>query len=195
MHNHSVLSDSANPLGSSVHWDFPGKNTGVGCHALLQGIFPIQESNGGLLLWRQILHHLNHQGSPRILAWVAYPFSRGSSWPSNQTGVSYIAGELDEGGQNVRIVIRQISTEDITYNMIKIINTVVLFMLYMKVMIANPESSPHKEKSLFSFSFLSIWDDRYSLSLLWYSFHDVCKSNHYAIHLKLIKCYMSVISQ
>ena len=58
--------------------------------------------------------------------------------------------------QNVRIVIRQISTEDITYNMIKIINTVVLFMLYMKVMIANPESSPHKEKSLFSFSFLSI---------------------------------------
>ena len=72
------------PTGSSVHWDFPGKNTGVGCHALLQGTFPIQESNGGLLLWRQILHHLNHQGSPRILAWVAYPFSRGSSQPRNQ---------------------------------------------------------------------------------------------------------------
>ena len=30
------------PLGSSVHGDSPGKNTGVGCHALLQGIFPIQ---------------------------------------------------------------------------------------------------------------------------------------------------------
>ena len=35
--------------GSSVHGDSPGKNTGVGCHALLQGIFPIQESNQSLL--------------------------------------------------------------------------------------------------------------------------------------------------
>ena len=34
--------------GSSVHGDSPGKNTGVGCHALLQGIFPTQESNPGL---------------------------------------------------------------------------------------------------------------------------------------------------
>ena len=33
------------PPGSSVHGDSPGKNTGVGCHALLQGIFPIQGSN------------------------------------------------------------------------------------------------------------------------------------------------------
>ena len=31
--------------GSSVHGDSPGKNTGVGCHALLQGIFPTQGSN------------------------------------------------------------------------------------------------------------------------------------------------------
>ena len=37
------------PLDSSVHRDFPGKNTGVGCHALLQGIFPIQGSNLRLL--------------------------------------------------------------------------------------------------------------------------------------------------
>ena len=29
-------------LGSSIHWDFPGKNTGVGCPAFFQGIFPIQ---------------------------------------------------------------------------------------------------------------------------------------------------------
>ena len=36
--------------GSSVHGDSSGKNTGVGCHALLQGIFPTQESNPGLLL-------------------------------------------------------------------------------------------------------------------------------------------------
>ena len=33
------------PLGSSVHGDSPGKNTGVGCHALLQGIFPTQDQN------------------------------------------------------------------------------------------------------------------------------------------------------
>ena len=33
------------PPGSSVHGDFSSKNTGVGCHALLQGIFPTQGSN------------------------------------------------------------------------------------------------------------------------------------------------------
>ena len=52
--NHSVMSDClCNPVdhgppGSSVHGDSPGKNTGVGCHALLQGIFPTQGSNPGL---------------------------------------------------------------------------------------------------------------------------------------------------
>ena len=63
------------PLGSSVHGDSPGKNTGVGGHALLWGIFPTQGWNPGLLHCRQILYHLSHQGSPRILEWVAYPFS------------------------------------------------------------------------------------------------------------------------
>ena len=77
---------------SSVHGDSPGKNTGVGCHALLQGIFPTQGSNPGFLHCRWILYHLSHQGSPRILEWVAYPFSRGTSQPRNQTGVSSIAG-------------------------------------------------------------------------------------------------------
>ena len=42
-------------------WDSPGKTTGVGCHFLLQGIFPIQGSNLGLLHCRQILYHLSHQ--------------------------------------------------------------------------------------------------------------------------------------
>ena len=41
---------------------------------------------------RQILYHLNHQGSSRILEWVAYPLSRGTSWPRNRIGVSCIAG-------------------------------------------------------------------------------------------------------
>ena len=48
--------------GSSVYGDSPGKNTGVGCHALLQGIFPTQKLNPGLPHWRQILYHLSHQG-------------------------------------------------------------------------------------------------------------------------------------
>ena len=42
--------------GSSVHGDSPGKDTGVGCHALLQGIFPTQGLNPGLLHCRQILY-------------------------------------------------------------------------------------------------------------------------------------------
>ena len=47
-------------------WDSPGKNTGVGSHALLQGIFLAQGSNLGLPNCRQILYHLSHQGSPHI---------------------------------------------------------------------------------------------------------------------------------
>ena len=80
------------PPGSFVHGDSPGKNIGVGCHALLQGISPTQGLNTGLLHHRQILYHLSHQGSPRILEWLAYPFSREISWPRNRTGVSSIAG-------------------------------------------------------------------------------------------------------
>ena len=44
-------------------WNFPSKNTGVGCHFLLQGIFPTQGSNLGLLDCRQILYRLRLQGS------------------------------------------------------------------------------------------------------------------------------------
>ena len=91
--SHLVVSDSATPWirsppGSSVLGDSPGKNTGVGCHALLQGDLP----NPGLLYCRQILYHLSQLGHPRILEWAAYPFSRGPSWSRNPTGVSCIAG-------------------------------------------------------------------------------------------------------
>ena len=55
-------------IGSSVHGDSPGKNTGVGCHALLQGIFPTQALNLSLPRCRKILYHLSHQGSPFLLA-------------------------------------------------------------------------------------------------------------------------------
>ena len=52
------------PPGSSVHEDPPGKNTGVGCHALLQGIFLTKKLNWGLLHCRWILYQLSHLGSP-----------------------------------------------------------------------------------------------------------------------------------
>ena len=97
--NHLVMSDSLWPYGlmacrlpgSSVHGDSPGKNTGVGCCALLQVIFPTLGSNPGLPHCRWILYQLSQKGSPRMLERVAYPFSSGSSQPRNQTGVSCIA--------------------------------------------------------------------------------------------------------
>ena len=72
-------------------WNSPSQNTGVGSRFLLQGIFLTQGSNPSLLHCRRILYHLSHKGSPRILEWVAYPFSSGSSQPRNRTGVSCIA--------------------------------------------------------------------------------------------------------
>ena len=53
--------------GSSIHGDSPGKNTGVCCYALFQGIFPTQEWNPGLLLCRQILYRLPSEppGKPK----------------------------------------------------------------------------------------------------------------------------------
>ena len=50
--------------GTSVHWDSLGKNTGVGCHAFLQGIFPTQVSKAGLPHYRRIFYYLSHQESP-----------------------------------------------------------------------------------------------------------------------------------
>ena len=63
-------SESLGPHGLSATkllcpWNFPGKNTGRGCHFLLQGISPTQGLNPGLLHCRQILYHLNHQGNPK----------------------------------------------------------------------------------------------------------------------------------
>ena len=69
----SVVSDSLRPVdcsppGSSVHEDSPGKNTRVGCHALLQGIFPTQGLNPGLPHCRWMLYCLSHQGHPKTWA-------------------------------------------------------------------------------------------------------------------------------
>ena len=90
--SHSVMSDSLRPHGLFSPWNSPGQNTGVGSRSLLQGIFPTQGSIPGLPHCKQILYQLSHQGSPRVLEWVAYLVSIGSSPPRNRTGISFIAG-------------------------------------------------------------------------------------------------------
>ena len=61
---YSLWSYGRSPARLLCPWNSPGKNTGVGSHSLLQGIFPTQGSNPGLLHYRQILYHLSCQGSP-----------------------------------------------------------------------------------------------------------------------------------
>ena len=61
----SVVSDCLRPHGLYRPWNSPGQNTEVGSCSLLQGIFPTQGSNPGLLHWRWILYQLSHKGSPR----------------------------------------------------------------------------------------------------------------------------------
>ena len=87
------MSDSLQPHGRYSLWNSPGQNTGVGSLSLLQGIFPTQGSNPGLPHYRWVLYQLSHKGSPRILKWVAYPFSSGFSQSRNRTRVSCIAGD------------------------------------------------------------------------------------------------------
>ena len=67
MLSHPTLCDpvDCSPPGSSVHGDPPGKDTGVGCHALLLGIFPTQGSNLSLLHWQADSLPLSHPGTPQ----------------------------------------------------------------------------------------------------------------------------------
>ena len=67
----TIVSNSLQPHGLQptsllCPWNSPGKNTGVGSHSLLQGIFLTQGSNSGLLHCRQILYHLSHLGTPSL---------------------------------------------------------------------------------------------------------------------------------
>ena len=87
-----MCSDSLQSHELYSPWNSPGQNTGVGSLSLLQGIFPTQGSNPGLPHRQQILYQVNHKGGQRMLEWVAYLFSSGSSWPRYQTRVFCIAG-------------------------------------------------------------------------------------------------------
>jgi len=78
---HSVMFNCLQPHKPYSPWNSPGQNTGVGSLSLLQGILPTHISKSALLHCRWILNQLSHQGSPRILERVVYPFSSGSSRP------------------------------------------------------------------------------------------------------------------
>ena len=86
------MSDSLWPYGLNSPWNCPDQNTGMGSFSLFQGTFPTQRSNPGLPHFRLILYQLSHKGSPKILEWVAYPFSSVSARLSNWTRVFCIVG-------------------------------------------------------------------------------------------------------
>ena len=76
---------------SSVHGNSPGKNTGLICHARLQGIFPNQGSNPGLP--QLILYHQSHQGSLRMLQW--YPIPSPENLPNSGIKPGSAASQMD----------------------------------------------------------------------------------------------------
>ena len=73
-------------------WDFPGNSTGVGCHCLLQ--MKVKVSHSCLTLWHPMNYTIHGILQVRILEWIAFPFSRGSSLPRDWTQVSHIAGRF-----------------------------------------------------------------------------------------------------
>ena len=83
-----VMANSLQPHGLEparplCPWDFPSENTGVGCHSLLQGIFPTQGLNPGFPHCRQTPYHLSHQGSPLIMLteYISVPLRPCSLFP------------------------------------------------------------------------------------------------------------------
>ena len=86
--------------GSSDHGDSPDKNTGVGCHALLQGIFPAAGLNPGLLHCREILYHLSYQGSPtrdRVESQVSCPLYSQAQKCTHPDFMQPVLGRPDPG--------------------------------------------------------------------------------------------------
>ena len=81
-------------------WDFLGKNTTVGCHALLQGIFLTQGSNPGLLHCRQILYHLATRETPW---WALWSESESHSVVSDSLRPHGLYSPWNSPGQNTRV--------------------------------------------------------------------------------------------
>ena len=128
--SHLVVSHSLRPMGYQptrllCPCSSPGNSTGVGCHALLQGIFLTQGLNPGLLHCRQILYCLSHQGSPASLQIsivnknvresknLCFIFQRGCqiSWEKHSYCV-FIFGFVSQGSLHTQA--------NLTYNLIMI---------------------------------------------------------------------------
>ena len=97
--------------GSSVHGDSPGKNAGVGCHALLQGIFPTQGLNPGFLHCRCILYHLSHQRSPifilRSEGWEASAMKSHGEEPGRLQSIELQELDMTKVTEQKNIIISQ----------------------------------------------------------------------------------------
>ena len=100
-------------LCTSMDYTVHGQHTEVGSHSLFQGIFPTQGSNSNLLQCRWILYQLSQKWSPRILEWVAYSFSSGSSWSRNWTGFPCIEGTFFTSWAIREAIICKISSKSI----------------------------------------------------------------------------------
>ena len=103
----SVVPSCLRPHGLYSPWNSPGQNTRVGSLSFLQGIFPTQGTNPGLPHCRQVLYQLSHKGSPRILEWVTYAFSRRSS----QLQEIFPTQESNQGLLHCRWILYQLSYE------------------------------------------------------------------------------------
>ena len=84
MLSNSLSAHGLSPTRLLCPWNSSGKNTGLGCHSLLQGIFLTQGSNPGLLHCRQILYHLSNQESPMSRRII--PIILGTGWRFPGTG-------------------------------------------------------------------------------------------------------------
>ena len=99
--NHLVVSDSLWPHGLYNPCNSPGQNTGVGSLSLLQGIFPTQGLNPGLLHCRQILYQLGHKGKPKNTGVGTLSFLQ----------QIFLIQESNQGLLNCRLILYQLSCE------------------------------------------------------------------------------------
>ena len=99
--SNSVPSHGLQPARFLCAWDFPGKNTGVGCHFFLSGLFPTQGSNPCLLHWQALARRLSRWCHSTISSSVI-PFS---SCPQSFPALgSFQRSQLfASGGQSIRI--------------------------------------------------------------------------------------------
>ena len=98
------------PISVSCPSNSPGKNTAVDCHALLQDMFPTQESNQSLLHCRQILYYLSHQGIPNEIL-LNYKKEWNSTVYSSVDGPREYYGWWNKSQRNINTILYQLLVE------------------------------------------------------------------------------------